>query len=161
MQGASGAAPAFRAAGDDAVWQGATVEATAPLAPGVPSRSLLRRAATAMDRTHGAAREEDGAEALALWRGLVDGRWALVDRFEYDGRRYLVARRNEHEALSPRERQVVAHVVMGRGNKFVAHALGVSTSSVATHLAAAMRKLGVRSRAELVGMAGTLGASRT
>jgi DNA-binding NarL/FixJ family response regulator len=85
----------------------------------------------------------------------VDGRWSLVDRFESDGRRFMVAHRNEPDvrdprALSKRERQVVAFAATGHSNKLIGYELGVSPSSVAKHLGVAARKLGVRSRAELV-----------
>jgi DNA-binding CsgD family transcriptional regulator len=39
---------------------------------------------------------------------------------------------------------------MGHPNKLIGYSLGLSVSSVATHLASAMRKLGVRSRVELI-----------
>jgi len=84
----------------------------------------------------------------------VARRWSLVDRFDSDGRRFLVARRNEPDvrdprALSPRERQVAAFAALGHSNKLIAYTLGLSASTIATHLAAAMRKLAVRSRVEL------------
>jgi DNA-binding NarL/FixJ family response regulator len=52
--------------------------------------------------------------------------------------------------LSPRERQVVALVAQGMTNRGVAQALFVSPKTVATQLSAAMRKLGVSSRAAVV-----------
>jgi DNA-binding NarL/FixJ family response regulator len=39
---------------------------------------------------------------------------------------------------------------MGQSNKVIAYSLGLGSSTVATHLARAMRKLGVRNRVELV-----------
>lgn len=139
---------------------GRVVHAEEAAKPGA-AREELRRAAKAVDRARGRLRREDPSEALDLWRGLVDGRWSLVDRFESDGRRYVVARRNDPllpdpRALTLRERQVVGFVALGQANKLVAYALGITESAVSTHLTAAMRKLAVRTRSELVAFVGAL-----
>lgn len=125
-------------------------------------RDALRAAACRIDRARGAARHNDD-DALELWRGLVAGRWTLIEQFDTDGRRFLVARRNEPgmaalTALSDRERQVVLGVICGHTNKLIAYQLGLSSSTVATHLASAQRKLGVASRSELSALAHRLGA---
>jgi FixJ family two-component response regulator len=52
--------------------------------------------------------------------------------------------------LTARERQVLEHVVAGRLNKQIAADLGVVEDTVKMHRGRAMRKLGVRSLAELV-----------
>jgi DNA-binding CsgD family transcriptional regulator len=52
--------------------------------------------------------------------------------------------------LSEREAQIVAAVALGRSNKAVAYELGLSASSVATHLRRAQHKLGIGSRVELI-----------
>jgi DNA-binding NarL/FixJ family response regulator len=93
--------------------------------------------------------------ALELWRALVSGKWALVDQFENGDLRYVVAQRNEQTAgasrgLARREREVVWQASLGRSNKLIGHELGLSSSSVGTHLSRAAAKLGVRSRAELI-----------
>jgi DNA-binding NarL/FixJ family response regulator len=85
----------------------------------------------------------------------VDGRWSLVDHVEADGRRVVLARRNppgvrDPRALTARERDVLAHVAQGHGNKHVAYALGLSATTVATHLRRALRKLGLRSRRDAI-----------
>jgi len=56
--------------------------------------------------------------AMENWRGLVDGRWSLVDRFDSDGKRFVVAVKNDPEArdprgLSRREQQVSELVGLG------------------------------------------------
>jgi DNA-binding CsgD family transcriptional regulator len=130
-------------------------------------REALRRAARAIDRARSKARNDD-SEALELWRGLVAGRWSLVDRFDTDGRRFVVARRNDPEIGDPREltlreRQVIAYSAMGHPLKLVAYELGLSTSTIWEHRESAMRKLGVRSNAELARLFGPLteqGSSR-
>lgn len=133
-------------------------------ATGADAREALRRAAAAIDRSRGALRRRDGGEALSIWRGLVDGRWSLVDRFDRDGRRFLVAYRNDPRvrdprALTPRERQVLGYVALGQANKLVAYTLGISESAVATHLSSAMAKLGLSSRVDLVAWVGRLAAT--
>jgi DNA-binding CsgD family transcriptional regulator len=121
------------------------------------ARSSLARAVAQLDRARGRLRRTAPEEALGLWRGLVEGRWSLVDTVESDGRRLILARRNEPRvrdprALTGRERQVLAQVVMGRSNKYIAYSLGLSASTVATHLDSARRKLGAGSRRELIRM---------
>jgi DNA-binding CsgD family transcriptional regulator len=115
----------------------------------------LRTRTLAVDRARGRQRRADPDAALEAWRGLVAGRWSLVDRFESDGRRYVVAHRNEPVparllALTLRERQVVAHRVAGHSSKVAAYALGVSPAAVSGALRSAMLKLGVRSVPQLL-----------
>jgi FixJ family two-component response regulator len=52
--------------------------------------------------------------------------------------------------LSPRERQVMGHVIAGRLNKQIADVLGTAEKTVKIQRAAVMQKMGVRSVAELV-----------
>lgn len=117
------------------------------------AREALRDAALAVDGIRsGRAGHPD--EVLDAWRGLVSGRWSLVDRFDRDGRRFLVALRNDppvlpNPVLSLRERQVAAYVALGYPNKHIAYALGLAESTVSTHLRGAMRKLRLSSTAEL------------
>jgi DNA-binding NarL/FixJ family response regulator len=96
----------------------------------------------------------DPDAALDLWEALVRGRWSLVDHFESDGRRYVVAHRNEPggddpRGLSTRERDVAELVGRGYAPKEIAYALGLSRSTVDNALGRARRKLGIGSLAEL------------
>ena len=118
------------------------------------ARESLRLAAKAIDRARSKARSNED-EALDLWQGLVAGRWSLVDRFDTDGRRFLIARKNDPDVTDPRaltlrERQVLAYAAMGHPLKLIAYSLGVSVSSVSTSRKAAMRKLGLRTHADVV-----------
>jgi FixJ family two-component response regulator len=63
--------------------------------------------------------------------------------------------------LTPRERQVLAHVVAGRLNKQIAADLGTVVKTIKVHRARVMQKMGVRSLAQLVRMAASvdIGAS--
>ena len=55
----------------------------------------------------------------------------------------------EHEQLTPRERQIVKLVAEGNSNKRIAMILKVSIKTVETHRSAAMRKIGAKSSADL------------
>jgi DNA-binding NarL/FixJ family response regulator len=99
------------------------------------------------------AREKDEDELAAdpAWNAVLAGRWSLVDRFDSDGRRYVIAYRNppgvlDPRRLTPREEGVVALAAIGRSNKEIAGELGVTQSTVATLLAGALAKLGLASR---------------
>jgi DNA-binding CsgD family transcriptional regulator len=113
----------------------------------------LREAARGIDQAR-RLRKDDPAASTELWKGLASGRWSLVDRFERDGRRYLIAMRNDSAqariaGLTVREAQVVALVGLGRSSKLVGYELGLSAPTVSRLLASAMAKLGVRSRTAL------------
>jgi DNA-binding CsgD family transcriptional regulator len=130
------------------------------------ARVALRSAVRAVDRARSNVGRADPFSATELWRGLVAGRWTLIERYESDGRRYYVAHRNEPQspalrALNLRERQVVAYAIQGQANKLIAYALGINPSTVANHLTSAQRKLGVRSRTELIHLARLLQVAQT
>lgn len=63
------------------------------------------------------------------------------------------ALRTRYEALSVREKQVMALVTAGRMNKQAAFELGLSEITVKLYRGGAMRKMGARSLADLVRMA--------
>lgn len=67
--------------------------------------------------------------------------------------------RARYETLTPREREVMAHVVSGLMNKQVAGLIGLSEITVKIHRGHVMRKMGVRSLADLVRHAEALGVS--
>jgi DNA-binding NarL/FixJ family response regulator len=60
-------------------------------------------------------------------------------------------------SLTPRELDVLRHVVAGRTNKETAGALGISHRTVETHRENILKKLGVRSVAELTRLAMEMG----
>src|SRR6476660_6918081 len=64
--------------------------------------------------------------------------------------------RDRFLTLSPREQQVMMLVTAGKMNKQVAGDLGLSEITVKIHRAAAMRKMGARTLADLVRMADAL-----
>jgi FixJ family two-component response regulator len=65
-----------------------------------------------------------------------------------------------HDSLTPREREVMGHVVTGLMNKQVAGLIGLSEITVKIHRGNVMRKMGVRTLADLVRQAEALGLSR-
>lgn len=122
-------------------------------------RGSLGEVALAVDR--GGARERRGAERCSdsAWRDLVAGRLRIVERFERDGRRFVIARygngeRSRGVLLTDREIAVVERRVRGAPLKDIAAALGVSISTVAKALTRALDKLGLENQAELIAVLG-------
>jgi DNA-binding CsgD family transcriptional regulator len=145
-----------RLPGEAVLDPGGRVEHATGEATPATARTKLRDAVRSLERARGKLRRSDPDEALAIWRGLVAGRWTLVDTHESDGRRFIVAHKNDPDAPDPRaltlrERQVVGFVALGLSNKAIAYELGISASTVAVLLARAAKKLGTKSREGLVG----------
>jgi FixJ family two-component response regulator len=65
--------------------------------------------------------------------------------------------RQRYASLTPRESEVMAHVVTGQLNKQIAGDLGIVERTVKAHRARVMEKMGVVSLADLVRAAGRLG----
>ncbi|MEP9388395.1 response regulator transcription factor [Mesorhizobium sp. KR9-304] len=89
---------------------------------------------------------------------------AVTGAIERDRRRraesaQMKSLRAEYETLSPREREIMAHVVAGLMNKQVAGLIGLSEITVKIHRGNVMRKMGVRTLADLVRKAEALGIS--
>ncbi|HKC46068.1 MAG TPA: LuxR C-terminal-related transcriptional regulator, partial [Gemmatimonadales bacterium] len=68
--------------------------------------------------------------------------------------------RDRYESLTPREREVFAGIVAGRLNKQIAAELGTAERTIKAHRAHVMEKMDVASVAELVRIAGQLGATK-
>jgi FixJ family two-component response regulator len=94
---------------------------------------------------------------------MLDAVMAAIERDR--GRRAETAVRDElrdrHDALTPREREVMGHVVTGLMNKQVAGLIGLSEITVKIHRGNVMRKMGARTFADLVRQAEALGLSGT
>lgn len=121
------------------------------------ARTALRDAVRRLERARGPLRHRDPDAAVGLWQGLVDARWSLLDHFEHDGRRYVVAVENDPVAVgpaafTPRERHVVAAAALGHSNKLIAYQLGLKDSTVRVLLSRAARKVAVDTRRELVAL---------
>lgn len=123
----------------------------------VSTRAALRDHVLAIERARTQELRARPLEAVNLWTGLVDGRFSLVDRFDSDGRRYLVAHVNPHgfsdpRALTDRERDCAQLAARGSTNSQIGYGMGLSESTVASHVARALQKLGLRRRSELASL---------
>jgi DNA-binding NarL/FixJ family response regulator len=138
-------------------WPGARLwlEASADL--GVPA------AVVDANRTHEADIRVAGARGLLGWPmtsarlaaalRAIDAGFEVRDmnRERVDTDTRLALQRSPR--LSPREREILAHVAAGASNKQIAAACGVSLNTVKFHLAHLFTKLGADSRAEAVATA--------
>jgi DNA-binding CsgD family transcriptional regulator len=119
------------------------------------ARQGLRDAVRAVERARGKVRKSAPEEALEEWRALVQARWTLLDHFDTDGRRYVLARKNAPDfppadRFSPRERQAVHYAGLGHSNKLIAYELGIATSTVGVLLWRAAAKVGAKTRGALI-----------
>ena len=136
-----------------------TDRAGAARAPG--GIDSLRDAATRVERLRGSQRHDESDQAVPTWEALIQGRWSLVDWFDTDDRRYVLAIPNppgirDPRGLTERESQVVAYAALGESPKLIAYRLGISRVRVSSHMRSAMRKLKVKTPAELVRKVGAL-----
>jgi PAS domain S-box-containing protein len=120
-------------------------------------RELLRTGRLDAERE---IRRADGQPVLAQFaahRELVTGRelvlGVVLDRDRRPMRRGHAAVGSVTGRLTPREREVVTKVALGRRRHQIADELFISDSTVKTHLRNAMQKLDVRSQAHLVAVA--------
>lgn len=79
-----------------------------------------------------------------------------LDSERIEQRRSTLQAIERFETLTPRESEVMRKVVEGCANKVIAFDLGVSQRTVELHRARVMHKMGVRSLAELVRLAGQI-----
>jgi FixJ family two-component response regulator len=93
-------------------------------------------------------RDQDLLDAIQA--GLARDRAWLLDEKE------MAVLRARFELLTPREREVMSHVVKGRLNKQIAADIGVSEITVKVHRGQAMRKMRASSLPELARMADRL-----
>jgi DNA-binding CsgD family transcriptional regulator len=116
--------------------------------------ATLRESARQVDRARGQLRRTDPKEALETWLALMRGRWSMVDWFDCDHRRYVLAIPNapdlgDPRGLSERELQVATYAALGESGKLISYRLGVSKGTVSNSLVGAMRKLGVKTKPQL------------
>src|SRR6266571_6153831 len=93
-------------------------------------------------------REQDLLEAIQLGHAR--------DRAQLEQERTMAELKVRFETLTPREREVMAHVVSGRKNKQIAADLGVSEITIKVHRGQVMRKMRAPSLPDLARMAGQL-----
>jgi FixJ family two-component response regulator len=80
-----------------------------------------------------------------------------IDRAAREAQVEVDALRQRLASLTPREREVLVHVVAGRLNKQIAADLGTVEKTIKVHRARIMAKMAVRSLADLVRIAERLG----
>jgi FixJ family two-component response regulator len=94
-------------------------------------------------------RDEELIAAIAQ----VQGR----EEKERESRQEVEAIQRRLASLTPREREVLTHVIAGRLNKQIAGDLGTVEKTIKVHRGRMMAKMGVRTVAHLVRMAGKVG----
>jgi DNA-binding NarL/FixJ family response regulator len=94
--------------------------------------------------------------SLEEWRALVAGDWTVLDFADRDGKRFIVARRSQGATanLSDAEREVLGLAAGAHANKFISYELGVSMATVTTRMQRGLKKLGLRTRTELIALHG-------
>ncbi|MEM9728263.1 MAG: helix-turn-helix transcriptional regulator [Myxococcota bacterium] len=118
-----------------------------------PRARCIRKASIRADETATVAEARNIAEIAKL--GVMHGHWSMLDWFDANGRRFVLVRPNgpgarDPRALSVRERQVATYAAQGESGKIVGYRLGISAAHVSNTLRSAMRKLKVRTQAQLV-----------
>jgi DNA-binding CsgD family transcriptional regulator len=120
----------------------------------VGARQSIAEAVLSIERAR--LRKVSDAQALELWNALVGGRWSIVNIVERDGKRLVLARRNEVNgerellALDDLERDVLWLASMGHSYKYIAYELGIHVSMVVRRMRSGLKKLRLRSRTELL-----------
>jgi DNA-binding CsgD family transcriptional regulator len=118
------------------------------------ARRNLRNAVSDIEHARTSSRD-DPEKALSLWKGLVSARWTLIDQFDAQGTKYIVAKENVPASaalakLTPTENCVVKYAAQGYSTKEIAYALGIKDTTVRVLITRAVRRCGVRSRHELL-----------
>jgi DNA-binding NarL/FixJ family response regulator len=100
--------------------------------------------------------EREPEHAVSVWRGLIAGRWSLVQAREQGRRRIMLLRRNElpdikgDDPVARRISSVADLAARGHSNKLIAYELGLPASTVASDLRTVLTRLGLSRRTELV-----------
>ena len=121
--------------------------------------ALREQAQDQLDRDPHPADDRLATEDLAIRR---DARKQLsvvhdLSACSLSKRRELEGLRARHEALTDREREVLALVVAGLLNKVIADRLGIQESTIKVHRGRVMEKMAAASLADLVRMSERLG----
>jgi DNA-binding CsgD family transcriptional regulator len=117
-------------------------------------QEALVRAVRAFDAARSLRGPEDADTALEAFEGLVAGRWSIVQSFESDGRRYLVAVQNQPgsmpvAALTPQESHALVLRAQGLPHKLIAYELGIPDTVSFQLVHQGMAKLGIARETDL------------
>ena len=97
-----------------------------------------------------ALRADVSAQHGEHWAAWVGGACSLVDQFDRDGWRYVIAEyRRQNPPLSSVQRRMLAARARGTSLKVIAAELGISVPAVSRRLHRAMKKLGLNTQADL------------
>jgi DNA-binding CsgD family transcriptional regulator len=117
----------------------------------IDARDDLRRALLAFDKAR--TNKNRGVRiATRRWQPRVGSSWSVLDEFEANGRRFVVAidspkpTRPRRRDLSAREYQVLTQAHLGHSDKVIAHTLELSYSTVRVLLHRAAQKLEASTR---------------
>lgn len=91
------------------------------------------------------------------WNELFAGDWKLLDQFDNEGHRYVIARRRRRPveaALEPSEWDALALRAQGAPLKVIADELKVSMPTASRRIKSGMQKLGIRTAADLARLFG-------
>lgn len=140
----------------DAVWfntRGKCVESGPVVSDSI--RDRLREAVQLRENARLGNTASKRVDLQTYWSNVLSGNWAIVDRFDSDGRRHIIAlpvskAGDNVRGLSDRERQIMDLLGDGLANKVIAYELGISTPAVASHLSHIYGKIGIRDRGAMV-----------
>jgi DNA-binding CsgD family transcriptional regulator len=95
---------------------------------------------------------EDDPSAQAIWDELWRSGYTITSMVERSGQRYVVLRASEGRRWTDAERAVLWAATESLSVKEIAHRLGLGTTTVSTHLARGLEKLGLRHRSEFIAL---------
>lgn len=97
------------------------------------------------------------SDAGPHWNELFAGEWKLLDQFDQEGHRYVIARRRRRPAeaaLEPSEWDALALRAQGAPLKVIADELKVSMPTASRRIKSGMKKLGIRTASDLARLFG-------
>jgi DNA-binding CsgD family transcriptional regulator len=118
-------------------------------------RERLRDAVLAREAARKADTVSKRVDLERYWANVISGRWAILDHFDTDGKRFVIALPvskygNRLRGMSNRELETLRMLGEGMSNKAIAAALFVSESAISTHLGNVYQKLGIHDRVTVV-----------
>lgn len=120
----------------------------------LPPERSLHGALRALHVPSARRRALDRRRTDAVWRGVLDGTWTVIDWRDVGSRRLVIATPGDPDhvdqrALTERQARIAALVAAGHGDKEIAYLLDLARSTVTGYLQDALRKLHVPSRISL------------
>jgi DNA-binding CsgD family transcriptional regulator len=117
-------------------------------------RAYLRELVEALSRARDEATADDCSRVFSLWGALSRGEWILVDQFDGEHERHIIAapcpNASPLRGLSAQQEAVARAAGRGLSNKEIAAELGLLERSVDNQLRRALVKLGLENRTALV-----------